>query len=401
MYKIRTQRFRQRHNGEPVFLYLATLPAEAVTARKKIEIKTADNPKGYQRRLEPSRVNSIARYVIRGEGLLPTSLLLNIREGAHYEPSKDDENWGWLIFDDEEELWRVIDGQHRAGGVEAAIDQRNARIDSAKRKVPEPLEYDLPLVFCLGFPRDEEMELFKIVNSKAKSVSTDLVASLIYGRVTDERAKDEPTRISLTDLRKAAGISVALYLADRAPWKGHILEVNEAKDQINKPMQANTIASTLLPAMRDAWIQRKFLENPKDLAFTDLAKVVQQYWEVLAELMPEAFADIEHYAVQRPIGVYSFNEILADILDICRMSSDYSPAHMKRLLSRLGEWVDSDTWDRREGGPGEDIVKGSGNRAATRVVVSRMRSCLNEPLDGLGSGEDMPDIYEAADKLPA
>ena len=136
MYKIRAIRFRQRHDGKPVYLYLAVQPAESVIARKTIEVYTADNPDGYQRRPEPPRVRAISRYVLRGEGMLPTALLLNIREGAHYEPSKEHEDWGWLVIDDEQELWRIIDGQHRAYGVETAIDERNTRIDKAKRKVP-------------------------------------------------------------------------------------------------------------------------------------------------------------------------------------------------------------------------------------------------------------------------
>ena len=179
-------------------------------------------------------------------------------------------------------------------------------------------------MFCLGFNRDEEMKLFKVVNSTAKSVSTDLVASLIFGRVMDERAKDEPGKITVTELRKAAGVAVARYLADHAPWKGHILEVNEPKDTVNKPLMANTIASTLAPVFKDGWVQRKFMENSRDVEFTELSKVVQRYWEALQILMPEAFEDIAHYAVQRPIGVYAFHEMLPPVLDTCRMKGDYS-----------------------------------------------------------------------------
>ena len=138
-YRIRVQKFRQRHDGQPVEMYLAALPAEEVIARKKIEEQTASKPDGYQRRLEQGRVKSISRYVLRGEGMLPTSLLLNIRQGARFE-QEDDGTFGWLIIDDEQQLLRVLDGQHRAGCVELAIEQRNGRIATAKRSIPEPLE---------------------------------------------------------------------------------------------------------------------------------------------------------------------------------------------------------------------------------------------------------------------
>ena len=40
--------------------------------------------------------------------------------------------------------------------------------------------------------------------------------------------------------------------------------------------------------------------------------------------MPDAFADIAHYSVQRPIGVYVFHELLPDIAEYCRMNADWS-----------------------------------------------------------------------------
>ena len=70
-YRIRVQRFRQRHDGQPVEMYLAALPAEEVISRKKIEVQTADNPDGYQRRLEQGRANAISRYVLRGRACCP------------------------------------------------------------------------------------------------------------------------------------------------------------------------------------------------------------------------------------------------------------------------------------------------------------------------------------------
>lgn len=371
---ISVQRFTQRRHGEPVDLYLAAVPADEVIARGVVDIQSAQNPKGYQRALQPSRVRSIARYVERGEGLLPTSLGLNIRTGAAFEEDSPGSATGKLWFSDGEP-WYVWEGQHRTGGVQEAIEAAASR----KRR-PEELGYDLPVTFSIGFSRDEEMDVFDVVNSKQKPVATDLVASITFNRVMEERSKDEPGAVSLPALRKAAGVAVGRYLADLAPWKGHILEVNEAKDTTNKPMQANTFASTLLPLTRERWVHTRFLTNPDDKDFTELSKVIQRYWEVLAELMPAAFADIAHYSVQRPVGVYAFHELLPEILDACRMENDFSAKSFRDKLQLLEEWVESETWHRETG---EDIIKGSGNRAAIKVVVARMRTLFHAPLSGL------------------
>src|SRR6266567_2295019 len=359
---VAVQRFHQMHKGDPVELYLAAVPAAEVIRRKQIDIQSRDNPEGYQRALEPTRVRNISRYVTGGEGMLPTALLVNIRHGAWFEAVSGD--LGNLHFS-ESQPWWVEDGQHRTGGVQDAIE----RLANAKK--PTELGYDLPVVFCVGFTRDQEMDLFNIVNSKARPVSTDLVAAIKFNRVTSERSKDEPGKVSVPDLRKAAGVAAARYLGDRQPWKGHILEVNEPKDNVNKPMQANTFASTLLPLLRERWVFTRFLTNPKDVAFGELSMIVQKYWEVLAELMTEAFADIANYSVQRPIGVYAFHELLPEVLDACRMQGDFSAKAFREQLQRLEEWAESSTWHRQAGA---DIIKGSGNRAAIRVVVERMRT---------------------------
>jgi len=360
-----------------------------VIARKSIDIMSASNPRGYQRAPEASRVRGISRYVLTGEGMLPTALLVNIRNGAWFEPFDGaDSNLGRLHFS-EEQPWWIEDGQHRIGGVVAAIKAL------AQARRPAELGYDLPIVFCLDFSRNEEMELFNIVNSKAKSVPTDLVASIIFNRVTDERSKEQPGKVALTQLRKAAGVAVGRYLAQRAPWTTHIQEVNEPKDVINKPMQANTFASTLMPLLRERWVQTRFLTNPDDRQFNKLSEVVQVYWEVLGQLMPDAFADIAHYSIQRPIGVYAFHELLPEVLDACRMENDYTHRSFREKLQRLEEWVESGTWHRDTG---YDIIKGSGNRAAIRVVVERMRTLYQPELQGLGdSGTEADGLVEAAD----
>ena len=108
--------------------------------------------------------------------------------------------------------------------------------------------------------------------------------------------------------------------------------------------------------------------------------VIPVWREVLADLMPEAFADIAHYSVQRPVGVYAFHELLPEIMDACRMENDWSKEFIREKLELLEDWVTSAQWNRETGA---DIIKGSGNRAAIKVVVERMRTLYHAPLSGL------------------
>jgi len=370
---ITVQNFTQRHKGQPVDLYLAVVPAAEIIRRGKVDVMTTANPEGYQRMLSATRTRQIAKYVLGGVGLLPTSLGINIRSGARFEPSEPDGRYGRLCFD-ESEPWYVYEGQHRTSGLQECMNRL------AIGRNPAELGYELPVTFSIGFSQREEMDLFEVVNKEQRPVPTDLVASIIFNRVTEERGKPEPGKISLPTLRKTAGVAVSRYVSQRVPWAGHIQGVNETKDVVNRPLQASSFAATLLPLTRDRWVHTRFLTNPHDRDFEGLSKIVQLYWETLAELMPEAFADIAHYSVQRPIGVYAFHEILPEIMDACRMEDDWSPKSFKEKLGRLEEWVQSETWHRETG---QDIVRGSGNRAAIAVVVERMRTLYYEPLTGL------------------
>ncbi len=56
----------------------------------------ADNPSGYQRPVTPSRVRQLSTYLRAEEGMLPTSILLCIRQPyqAQFEPNVGGERQG-------------------------------------------------------------------------------------------------------------------------------------------------------------------------------------------------------------------------------------------------------------------------------------------------------------------
>ena len=64
--------------------------------------------------------------------------------------------------------------------------------------------------------------------------------------------------------------------------------------------------------------------------------------------MPEAAADRARYSLQKPLGVFVFNEIMPEFLDLARRAGDFSPKFFQTELERLGEWVETPQWDRGE-----------------------------------------------------
>ncbi len=351
---INVTRFTQRMGGKPVALYVAALPAELLINKLKVDVYDAgQSPDGYQRRPYEYRFKDIARYVERQEGLLPTAILINIRDQATFEPDGDERGegpvTGRLRIPDDAPFW-VVDGQHRVYGLrEAAERLKSANADAV-------LDYDVPVVFTAGFSKIEEMRLFDIVNSKAKSVPTDLAATLLLRAIRKEgRDFFRSEKGGDKALRKAVGAQVALHLNSApGPWQGKIRLPNEIAVRKAKPLQVNAIASSLEPALRDPYVKTFYTSDAEmDREWPTICGLIHTFWDALAKMMPEAFADIANYSVQRTAGAYAWHQVFPDVIYRVRERGDFSVKGFKAVFESMDnpKWVDSKTWDVKEGDP--------------------------------------------------
>ena len=91
-------------------LYLGWLPAEELIKRGKVDMWTPMHTDGYQRGLVQKRIGEVAWYLVEGEGIMPTSVLVSIRSDVKFDEEKRK-----LDIPVEAILW-IIDGQHRLFG---------------------------------------------------------------------------------------------------------------------------------------------------------------------------------------------------------------------------------------------------------------------------------------------
>lgn len=372
--EVKVTRFAQRAAGMPTQLYVTALPIESIINRLQVDVYDAgQNPEGYQRRPIENRFKEVARYVEEHEGLLPTAILVNFRDDVKFVPDDESDKGsitqGVLRIPSDTIFW-VVDGQHRVYGLQEAA-RRLKRANSEAM-----LSYDVPLVFTVGVKKLDEMRLFHIVNSKAKSVPTDLAAALLLKAV--QQVGKEFVHSGKGDekaFRKAVGTKIAYHLTETpGPWQGKIRLPNELLDKKNKqkkPLQVNAIASSLDTALRDPYL-RTIFEPETDEEWPTLRGVVYTYWSALAQLMPDAFADIDNYSVQRTAGAYTFDMILPDVVYRCRDRGDFSVKTFKEILSSLNEWVESETWHKDRGDP----VTQSTGMSAIRKLADKMRESL-------------------------
>jgi DGQHR domain-containing protein len=144
--KVKVFEFTQLEAGQPVKLYVGAVPADVLESWAEIDVYDAGkNPGGYQRIPIDYRVRQVSRYAREHEGILPTAILLNIREGARFVPDETQETgirFGTLVIDQKAKLW-VVDGQHRLNGLKDASERLRSSDPEAT------LGYELPVVFSV------------------------------------------------------------------------------------------------------------------------------------------------------------------------------------------------------------------------------------------------------------
>src|SRR3990170_8599644 len=167
---LRTFALRFRQKRPDVNLYSVVLPLKDLLGRSHPDTYRHDNREGYQRPLTLSRLRQVSTYLREEEGVLPTSLLLCIRQPDHasFERAEIDSACGepgMLTIPAGVTMW-LVDGQHRLFGLERAL---------TKDKADWVADYPVPVTIIDGIDAYEEMRYFHVVNTRQKGVPTDVV----------------------------------------------------------------------------------------------------------------------------------------------------------------------------------------------------------------------------------
>lgn len=328
---------------------------------------------GYQRKPQDARINELAQDLRQGRVDLPTAILLNIRDRATRNAVQ--ETADGLLLDLSSWLkgrrnpgayFFVVDGQHRVLALQKLIGEDRARWAA----------FALPFVCMIGADENEEMDQFYIVNSKAKSVRTDLAYELLK-----ERSQRDP------------GVYVGLLERGR-DWQvdGQILaerltEVSEAwKRRIRLPSMdkgETTISNTsLVNSMKNLLNDFPFF---KRLSVDQRVKVLEAYWQGIRDAIPAAFADPGSYSIQKGLGVMVMHDILPDVIELVRSKGG------SVLEKETYQAVVQPALEKLEGdNAGGDVVKGAdfwkaapegaagsfSSSAGRRVLTAKIRGLL-------------------------
>jgi DGQHR domain-containing protein len=306
------------------------------------------------------------KYLIDEDGTFPNSILLNVRGRIEFRPSNsidDAGEFGILSIPTSSLPFWIIDGQHRLMAIGAA-SIRTKDFDA----------YGVPACIINLGQKYEEMRQFYVVNSRQKSVSTDLVQRHLYRSIQE---KGE-WKVSLCESAKKILAAEAVPITDilnndcDSVWYNRI-------QMPGMPKSPNHIVRQTSMADSIGYILKTFSPVERDDVRRDpcvLAIPLKKYWDVIRSFFPEAFGDPNSYVIQKTTGCYVFHMIFPIIWEKCKADDDFSEEKMKGVLEEMLSWlsesekipIDSTFW---HGEYGHSLIMGTSMKVF-RSLASRL-----------------------------
>ena len=309
---------------------LGFAPARLLYELSFPDVLDEDTGHGYQRPFNERHSQDFRRY-IKEPGSTTIPLTLNLR------PSREGN-------------WRVVDMGEGKIRLEVAADAGKvmAQVDCQHRlghlgDLPIPL----PFMCFIGLSDQEEMEVFSVINSKAKGLSTSLL-DYHAAQLAESLAEERPELF----------IALQLNSIERSPWfrrlnlggnttsgLKRVVSLRMMQQAINKFIRATGVLSTN--------------------SVNETVGVVLDFWSAIVAVIPEAWAEPRRHMLTKGIGVYALMRIAADIFIECRDAG--RTCDRRAFVTALADFTHSIDWST------SGSLKGFGGQGGVAAAVEYLR----------------------------
>lgn len=310
-------------------VFLGFAPASLLYALSFADALDEDTGRGYQRKFHPQHSLDFRKY-IQKQNSCTIPLTFNLR------PRADD---AWLIHHQSPtaatleiklEVGKVltqVDCQHRLGYL-------------------NDVGITLPFMCFIGLTEREEMEVFNVINSKAKGLSTSLL-DFHDATLSSDLASERPE------------LFIALHLNNNSdsPWYRQL--------DLGGTSTSGLMRRASLRTMQKA--VKRFLAHTKILRLAPAevaAQIVLDYWAAVAVVLREAWDNPRQYLINKGVGVYALMTVAGDLY----LESHGQTACDKRYFTtKLSEFINETDWSSH------GAMKGLGGEGGVNSVVAMIR----------------------------
>jgi len=319
---------------EPSYIFVTSMPLKSLW-KADIDRWSNLNREGYQRITGESRFGpgqgSITRYLMNELGAFPTSVLINIRGKVDFSSIKqiaENIDYGTMTIPDDSKLI-IIDGQHR---LEA--------LKRIRAKKPELENYPVPVSLMNLDDKFDEMVHFFIVNSRQKSIPTDLVyrqlQNFMEKAIIERRQWIKDTILGPKQERQALSATIVDFLdteSTNSPFRGRIQYVGQQREE------RHLVKDYYLARFLTKILSEKALRG---LAPPKLANLYADYWSALQDLYPNCFKKPEEYSLLKTTGIATYTYLFPTVFAYCAADGKINKNEFSKYLEMLFEEIDSE-----------------------------------------------------------
>jgi len=335
--------------------YIAKIPAcilrdLASSDVRRIVERENQTHGGIQRPRNEDRLKDIRQYLAMGDSSFPNSIILEassqnveVNEVTLSKEIKSGNNDLCLMkFQYKEDLFRVIDGQHRL----YAFDEVSCE------------EYELVVTVLLDLPVEDQAYLFSTINLKQRPVDRSLVYDLyeeatIYSPYKAahnvakllNKEKDSPfhQRIKLlgVDPRFEDEILYKAPLTQNAVVREILKLISKKPDQDREDARLERSINVSETDRDKGLIFREFYARKEDWA---IYAILRNYFSAFSSCFPELWDQEGGSLIPKTVGYGALMRILVPIYKLGAMKSDVSESYFTSVFSIAAEnYKDSDT----------------------------------------------------------
>jgi DNA sulfur modification protein DndB len=320
--------FCQRGLSADREVLLGFAPARLLALLSFADTLDEDTGRGYQRRFNAKHSLDFRKYIQEpSSSTIPLTFNLRPRNDSGWRiQDAGGDRAVLLVRPDAGKVLVQVDCQHRLGYL-------------------SDVDVSLPFMSFIGLDVREEMEIFSVINSKAKGLSNSLL-DFHDASLSADLGQDRPE------------LFVALQLSSNteSPWYKQL----DLGGAATSGLMRRASLRTMQKAVKRFLSQTKILktETPETAA-----EVVIAFWASLAFVLREEWNSPRSFLINKGIGVYALMTIAADLYE----ENSGKPCDKKYFTTKLSDFLNNLDWSRN--GP----MKGLGGEGGVSKAVELIR----------------------------
>jgi DNA sulfur modification protein DndB len=306
---------------------LGFAPARILANHSFADILDEDTGRGYQRRFNAKHSLDFRKYIQQANSTT-IPLTFNLRP-------TDDGSWSIKKLTGQGALLTI---KHRAGKVMAQVDCQH------RLGYLSDVNVSLPFMCFLGLSVREEMEIFGIINSKAKGLSNSLLDF-----------HDASLAADLCVERPELFIALQLNTNSDSPWYRQLDLGGTATSGLSRRASLRTMQKAIKRFLSQSKILKS--ETPETAA-----ELVIAFWSALAIVLKEEWNSPRSFLINKGVGVYALMTIASDLY----RENVGRTCDKKYFTSKLAEFINDIDWSRS--GPLHGLGGGGGADTAAAHI---------------------------------